>query len=31
LTFEESPGGHEWSAWDQQIQRVLEWLPLRRI
>ncbi len=31
LTYEEGPGGHEWSAWDQQIQRVLEWLPLRRI
>lgn len=29
LTYEEGPGGHEWSAWDQQIQRVLEWLPLR--
>lgn len=31
LTYEEGPGGHEWSAWDAQIQRVLEWLPLRRI
>jgi S-formylglutathione hydrolase FrmB len=27
LTYEESPGGHEWACWDRQIQRVLEWLP----
>lgn len=27
-TYEESPGAHEWGYWDQQIQRVLEWLPL---
>lgn len=31
LTYEEGPGGHEWGAWDRQIQRVLEWLPLRRM
>ena len=31
LTYEEGPGDHEWSAWDRQIQRVLEWLPLRRL
>jgi S-formylglutathione hydrolase FrmB len=30
LTFEESPGSHEWSYWDRQIQRVLEWLPLAK-
>ena len=30
LTYEEGPGAHEWVYWDQQIQRVLEWLPLRR-
>ena len=30
LTYEESAGGHEWRFWDRQIQRVLEWLPLRR-
>lgn len=30
LTYEEGPGDHEWSYWDQQIQRVLAWLPLRR-
>jgi putative tributyrin esterase len=28
LTYEEGPGGHEWACWDQQIQRVLQWLPL---
>jgi S-formylglutathione hydrolase FrmB len=30
LTYEEGPGTHEWSYWDRQIQRVLEWLPLKR-
>jgi S-formylglutathione hydrolase FrmB len=30
LTYEEGPGAHEWVYWDQQIQRVLAWLPLRR-
>ena len=30
LTYEEGPGDHNWDAWDEQIQRVLEWLPLRR-
>ncbi len=30
LTYEESPGGHEWNYWDRQIRRVLEWLPLSR-
>jgi len=29
LTYEEGPGTHEWACWDQQIQRVLEWLPLK--
>jgi S-formylglutathione hydrolase FrmB len=29
LTSEEGPGAHEWKCWDRQIQRVLEWLPLR--
>lgn len=28
LTYEESPGIHEWSYWDRMIQRVLEWLPI---
>jgi putative tributyrin esterase len=29
LTYEEHPAQHEWGYWDQQIQRVLEWLPVR--
>ncbi|MBU7591218.1 alpha/beta hydrolase [Metabacillus halosaccharovorans] len=28
LNYEEGPGGHEWSYWDTNIQRVLDWLPL---
>ena len=27
-TCDESPGAHDWSYWDAQIQRVLDWLPL---
>jgi S-formylglutathione hydrolase FrmB len=27
LTYEDRPGAHEWGYWDQQIQRVLAWLP----
>jgi S-formylglutathione hydrolase FrmB len=27
LTYEDGSGGHEWKYWDQQIQRVLAWLP----
>ena len=27
--YGESAGGHEWSYWDAQITRVLDWLPLR--
>lgn len=30
LTYHEEPGEHEWGYWDRNIQRVLEWLPLRR-
>jgi S-formylglutathione hydrolase FrmB len=26
--YKESRGQHEWSYWDSQIQRVLDWLPL---
>lgn len=26
-TCEEGPGGHDWSCWDVEIQRVLQWLP----
>ena len=29
LTYEEGPGGHAWPHWDRQVQRVLEWLPLK--
>lgn len=28
-TFEEEMNDHNWGYWDQKIQRVLEWLPLR--
>lgn len=27
VTYEEGPGGHDWSCWDAHIQRVLDWLP----
>jgi S-formylglutathione hydrolase FrmB len=30
LTYEEGPGAHDWGFWDLWIQRVLDWLPLRR-
>lgn len=26
--YEEGVGAHDWTFWDQQIQRVLDWLPL---
>lgn len=26
--YHEGPGTHDWSCWDREIQRVLEWLPL---
>jgi putative tributyrin esterase len=29
LTYEESPGDHQWKYWDAQIQRVLDWLPIQ--
>jgi S-formylglutathione hydrolase FrmB len=28
LTYRESPGDHQWKYWDEQIRRVLTWLPL---
>jgi S-formylglutathione hydrolase FrmB len=28
LTYHEEPGSHEWSYWDRNIQRVLNWLPI---
>ena len=27
LTYEESPGDHQWKYWDEKIQTVLAWLP----
>ena len=30
VEFEEYYGQHDWTFWDAQIQRVLEWLPLKR-
>lgn len=30
LTYGEGPGIHDWNYWDEQIKRVLEWLPLKR-
>jgi len=31
LAYEEHPGAsHEWGYWDQQIQRVIEWLPINK-
>jgi S-formylglutathione hydrolase FrmB len=29
LTYEEHPGIHDWNYWDANIQRVLNWLPLK--
>ncbi|MFE5320738.1 alpha/beta hydrolase [Paenibacillus sp. NPDC056579] len=30
LTYTEAPNrGHEWNYWDETIQQVLEWLPIR--
>lgn len=29
LTTDFGPGDHEWGYWDDKIQHVLEWLPLR--
>lgn len=29
IAYEEGPGAHTWAFWDQYIQRVLAWLPLR--
>ncbi len=28
IDYEEGPGEHDWGLWDQQIRRVLDWLPL---
>lgn len=29
LTYEESPGDHQWQYWDEKIQTVLKWLPIQ--
>lgn len=29
LTYDESPGIHDWNYWDEQIKKVLQWLPLK--
>jgi putative tributyrin esterase len=28
ITSSLTPGGHDWALWDQEIQKVLAWLPL---
>ena len=28
ITYDESPGIHNWDYWDPQIRKVLDWLPL---
>ena len=28
VTYEEAPGGHDWSFWNRAIKRVVDWLPL---
>ncbi len=29
-TYVEGPGGHEWRYWDEMIQKVIKWLPVKR-
>ncbi|MCL2709202.1 MAG: esterase family protein [Defluviitaleaceae bacterium] len=31
LTYSEETGDHTWGYWDAQIQKVLEWLPLKKL
>jgi S-formylglutathione hydrolase FrmB len=31
LHYEEGPGMHEWGYWDANIQKVLKWLPLKKV
>ena len=28
VTWHEAPGGHDWDFWNEEMQRVLDWLPL---
>ena len=30
LTYTERPGTHEWGFWDEEIQKVIGWLPIRK-
>lgn len=30
FTYFETPGVHEWGVWDQNIQKVLDWLPVEK-
>lgn len=30
LTYEESHGDHQWKYWDEKIQTVLAWLPIKK-
>jgi len=30
LTYEEGPGAHTWEFWDTYIEKVLDWLPLKK-
>jgi len=30
LEYHEGPGSHEWGYWDTHIQKVLDWLPIRK-
>ncbi len=29
VTYEESPGDHQWKYWDEKIKTVLNWLPIK--
>lgn len=31
LTYEEGPGIHDWDFWDTYIQRIIEWLDLKKM
>ena len=28
FTYHEQPGIHNWDFWDDEIKRILEWLPI---
>lgn len=31
VVYEEGPGKHDWDFWDTYIQKVLEWLPIKKV